>query len=849
MDDPEKLLYVVSGAVDVSGGYKLDAGAVPNSSDESVLVGVPQEFRSLMRERGFQIIADTKGIDVEGESTARQLIQTYKLAQKSTAPTPCTGGSSSGFPCNQIDLLSHTARADISANPNRVADIWGFVDLNTGREYAIVGVAIGTAVFDVTDAENPSEVGFIDGQNATWRDIKVYQFFDGNADRWRAYAYVTTDGASDGLFVIDLSGLPHSISQVPYASDFTRAHNVYLTGADYGTGLSNADSAPQLIIAGSGRDVGQFRTYSLVNPAAPAFVQRVAGAGYMHDATSFVVDDTRTASCANPGAPCEVLVDFNEEQVEVWDITSSANPSLIVRDTPYANAGYVHSGWWTEDRQFVLVHDELDERTASNPVTNTTVRVFSLANLASPVLADTWTGPTGAIDHNGFVRGNRYYMSNYSRGLTILDITDPTAPTDIGFFDTFVANNNPDFTGAWGAFPFFHSGTVAVSDINSGLYLLKDQSRAVAQGQLAFTQSAYNGTEGQQAQLSVERVGGSSGAISVDYEVVPATAARDIDYQRVTGRLNWADGETVAQNIAVDVVADAVTESLEHALVRLIDPQGGATLGDDNVASLYLSETGASAELRLFADAVDVPERGFGKAIVVVQRAGSANGAVSVDYSIPTGDATLNSDYTGSDSGTITWPDGDADPRFLEFDIVDDATAEPDEFFDVVFANVSGATFSGSATAQVVIKDGVGSNTAPNAIAGVNQVQPEGGQVTLDGSASDDPDGDPLTFIWSQTAGTPNVVLNNPTTATATFTAPDVASDTMLTFQLTVTDSGGLMDTATTIVTVTNSGGGGTITPTPPSRGGGGGGGTPAPLTLVLLAAIALVRASRRDCA
>jgi hypothetical protein len=89
-------------------------------------------------------------------------------------------------------------------------------------------------------------------------------------------------------------------------------------------------------------------------------------------------------------------------------------------------------------------------------------------------------------------------------------------------------------------------------------------------------------------------------------------------------------------------------------------------------------------------------------------------------------------------------------------------------------------------------------NQNPVANAGADQTVGAGTNVTLNGSASSDPDGDTLTFQWTQTAGTA-VTLNNAATATATFVAPNTAGT--LTFQLAVNDGHG--GTATDSMNVT----------------------------------------------
>lgn len=622
------------------------------------------------------------------------------------------GGSAGGLACDSVDLTAHVPLSSISSNPSAANDIWGFVDLNTLREYVIMGVENGTAIFDVSDPENPAEVALVPGQSTIWRDIKVYQFHDSALGRWRAYAYVTADAVTEGMVIIDLSGLPHSVSRVPYTGDFIRAHNVYAANTDYGSGLSINGATPQLIVSGSNLDFGRFRIYGLDDPANPSFRATSSAAGDIHDATSFFVTDARKdLDCVNAAAAdaCEIFIDFGEDAVDIWDITVPTDPRRLSQ-TSYPQLGYVHSGWWSEDRQFVFVQDELDERDRG---LQTRLIVLSIADLTAPTLAGTWTGPTRAIDHNGFSRGNRYYMSNYRRGLTILDISVPALPAHVGYLDTYSADDATGFDGAWGAYPFLWSGQIGISDIDTGLYLAQDRTLDVLEGRIGFAATHFSVVEGTEGTLTVERTGGSTGAAAVRYELVPGTTeAADL---QLSGTLTWADGEEGPRNISVNTANDGLAEGLELAIVKLVDPQNGAALGSSSVAMLYLSDPGAASNLELLEDQINASETGFARAIVVIGRTGSTFGSASVDFAISGGDAVRGIDFDGPASGTISWNDGDARPKTIEYIVTNDNLGEAAEFFELSFSNPIGAAISGpdSVRVNIAISDGGPPSPAP----------------------------------------------------------------------------------------------------------------------------------------
>ena len=92
---------------------------------------------------------------------------------------------------------------------------------------------------------------------------------------------------------------------------------------------------------------------------------------------------------------------------------------------------------------------------------------------------------------------------------------------------------------------------------------------------------------------------------------------------------------------------------------------------------------------------------------------------------------------------------------------------------------------------------------APAADAGAAQDTYESTEVTLDASGSADPQGQTITYAWTQGTGGPRVTLSSATAAMPTFTTPAVGPGVTHTLTFTLTVSDGLLTSAADTVTVT----------------------------------------------
>lgn len=563
----ENVVHFLGDKVPLMPGFTTEDGFAKRDdiNNPVTLVGIPAEFREQVEALGFKVVSDTKGLSSERISEIEKFTETYqRVSQTQKTSIDCVDGLAGDFPCNNVSLLSQLPLPSFSSAPSSASDIWGHVDLNNNKEYALIGLRNGTAIVDVSDPESPLEVATIGGRVSTWRDIKVYQYLDNATSTYKAYAYVTTE-ANDGLQIIDLNDLPNTASLANTQFSFQSAHNIYISNIDYSTNTVLDGYEAFIYITGSNQSSGAFQIYDLLDPLNPALVTSPPiGTGYVHDATSMSITDARTAQCVNGHNPCELFIDFNESTVDIWDMTDKNNPFRI-STTPYSGSQYTHSGWYSADKNYVFIQDELDEQRL---FVNTTLHVLDIKDLTAPTVTGIYVGSTKAIDHNGFTLGDSYYMSNYRRGLTILDVTDPQVPDDLGFFDTFPSpvTDSANFDGAWGTYPFLPSGNLLVSDINNGLFVLKEQATIITfpNGKAELVaQSARISEDSSSLIISINRTGLTSGELTINYLTEDASATAGTDFDAVNGSLTWADGETASKSVDITISDDADEENDE----------------------------------------------------------------------------------------------------------------------------------------------------------------------------------------------------------------------------------------------------------------------------------------------
>jgi hypothetical protein len=103
--------------------------------------------------------------------------------------------------------------------------------------------------------------------------------------------------------------------------------------------------------------------------------------------------------------------------------------------------------------------------------------VFDFTDLDDPMMHFEYFGTTPAVDHNGYVVGDKFFLANYNAGMRVMDISDiENQPrVEIGSFDPVPANNDAELGGTWNVYPYFESRAIVITGFD-GFTLVRNES-------------------------------------------------------------------------------------------------------------------------------------------------------------------------------------------------------------------------------------------------------------------------------------------------------------------------------------------------------------------------------------
>lgn len=294
----------------------------------------------------------------------------------------------------------------------------------------------GLHIIETADPAHPVELGFYTRQTLGSRnDVKLV---DAGAKRYALIADSPVD-------VVDVTDPAHPVlaTQIPEI-----AHTVF------------TETRAGRTRAYFGGLTGTCPVYDVTDPAAPVFLGAYdAHASYVHDLS--VVNDIAYLNAWEKGF---LMVDF----------TTPAQPTLVGAwaDTPLRAS---HSNWTTTaGGRHIALHGDEGNGARLDIVDIDPASPQFMTSIGS------WQTHPGVSIHNLMAFGNKAYFTYYQDGVRVLDLSDPTKPTELGHYDTWDPRapqaSTALFVGAIGLDVDFARKLVFVADAPRGLIILSDQT-------------------------------------------------------------------------------------------------------------------------------------------------------------------------------------------------------------------------------------------------------------------------------------------------------------------------------------------------------------------------------------
>jgi choice-of-anchor B domain-containing protein len=319
------------------------------------------------------------------------------------------------------------------------SDIWGYTD-SLGREYALLGVRTGTAIYSLENPRNPKLIKFIPAVQSIWRDLQAFGKF----------VYAMADRGEDGIQIIDMGNAPEEITSKFYkpvinTTSINRCHNLFI------------DEKGFMYLSGCNINNGGVLIFDVASsPGNPKFISST-NSRYSHD--TYARGDTLWSA--------DVFIG----EFSVLDVSVKTAPRMVA--TQPTSSRFTHNCWLSDDGRYLFTTDEK---------VFGTVDAYDVSKLNDIRLLDKFM-PQNAQANRAIPHNTHYYKgflvtSWYTEGVIITDAHRPQNMVETGSYDTY-PDTKQGFEGCWGVFPYFPSGTLLASDISTGLYVFRpDYKRA-----------------------------------------------------------------------------------------------------------------------------------------------------------------------------------------------------------------------------------------------------------------------------------------------------------------------------------------------------------------------------------
>ncbi|MEW8322628.1 MAG: Calx-beta domain-containing protein [Candidatus Thiodiazotropha taylori] len=323
------------------------------------------------------------------------------------------------------------------------------------------------------------------------------------------------------------------------------------------------------------------------------------------------------------------------------------------------------------------------------------------------------------------VSGTSFAAPHITGALALLKSAFPDTP--ISQIETALYDSAVDL-GEAGADDQYGYG---LADVAAAYDLLLGSSGSGDQSLLIFNESQYSVDENTNRLIvTVRRVGSSEGEVSVEYTTSDDDAMAGDDYVRQSGRLTFADGETL-RTIEIPIINDRDDEENEDFQILLSDVRGNAALGQQNEVEVVILDDDGAGTVAFSAISVAVNES-RGEALVSLVRTGGTAGTIEVGYRTVADTALAEVDFVETES-TVRFLPGETEKQ-ISIELIDDELFEESERFQLMITELDGDAEIGSpaSTTISILNDDPDTNFATISLESVSyEVRENAGQLRV----------------------------------------------------------------------------------------------------------------------